>query len=225
MSTEAKENKAKLLRILSSIVDHARSVRSGLAEEMPATTHYMRGQVNRIREELAKSDEFLAELFPPVPGETSICDVAAVAEQLIDYAGDESLAARAARLAREGLHVHGENVSISLPDLSELGTQIRVRVAEAFDQALHPGGPRSTEEIDAKIEELGKALQEAAERVAQEVSGGPSGLHEVVAAAKELARLHAKKARRSVRVTLARDEDDDGDDESGSCCPPQGCCE
>nr|MBP7560641.1 hypothetical protein [Armatimonadota bacterium] len=68
--------KSRFNRVLANIVEHADDVGSGVAKERPAATHYLRTQLNKIREEMAKDDPMVADLFPPVPDDTLIADVA-----------------------------------------------------------------------------------------------------------------------------------------------------
>lgn len=220
MCEDAATKRSRFARILENIVEHADEVRDGVAEEHPSATHYLRTQLNKIREEMAKDDPLVAELFPPVPDDTSIADVALVAQQLLDFIG-ESIKQRTAKAVRQGLNITGENVSVCLADLAELGGQIRERVSEAIEGALHPGDPKDDEELEARIRELEEQAREAAGRISKDAEQGYEDASTLAQLAKELARLQLRKARKRVHVVVAKPSEQrepEGDTGEPPCC-------
>jgi len=225
MSDEKPEVTVRLLRVVRSIVDHAEAVQSGLIEEQPAATHYMRQQLNRVLAELGKTDPLVADLFPPVPDETGIADVATIAKQLLDAVGEhDSFASRAAKAAKHGLSITGENVSVCLSDLAELGSQIRTKVAVALDDAFGGKEGPKDEEVEARIQELERQIKEAAQNLSAEAGQGAEQAGKLVAAAKELAKLHLRKARKVVVKATCCDSEDAEDEADGEECGPSGGC-
>jgi hypothetical protein len=214
--------KSRFNRVLANIVEHADDVGSGVAKERPAATHYLRTQLNKIREEMAKDDPMVADLFPPVPDDTLIADVALVAQQLLDLGG-ESLTERTARAFRHGRTVAGENVGVYLSDLADLGVQIREKVAEALEGALHPGDPKDDEELEARIKELGEQAKEAASRISKDAEQGYEDASTLAQLAKDLARLQLRKARKRVHAAVAKSSEGPGpepesDEADAPCC-------
>ncbi len=210
--TEKSVEKQRYIKLIRAIVDHGDSVAAGLAEERPAVTHYMRQQLNRAREELCKGDDTLAALFPPVPDDTSIADVAAIAQQLIDCAdAGPSLGSRAALAAKHGLHITGENVSVMLSDLAEFGAQIRGRIAEAFEDTVFPATPKTEPEMEARIAELEAKVKEYTDRIGTDETPGLEETAEFARIAKELAFLKGRKTRKAtIVVEVTDDENPDG---------------
>jgi hypothetical protein len=205
-------DRMRYIRILQNIVEHAERIEQGLAEEHPSATHYMRTQLNKVREQMAKDDPLVADLFPPVPEDTSISDVGVIAKQLLDFAG-ETITERTAKAVREGLTITGENVSVCLSDLAELGVHIRDRVTEALGSAFHPGDPKEDEELDARITELETKAKETASRISKDAEQGYEDSATLAQLAKELARLQLRKARKRMEDAVAK-EKREGQDES-----------
>jgi len=209
--TEKSVDKQRYIKLVRAIVDHGESVATGLAEERPAVTHYMRQQLNRAREELCKGDETLAALFPPIPPATSIADLAAIAQQLIDCVeSGPSLGVRAAQAARHGLHITGENVSVMLSDLAELGSQIRDRIAVAFEDTVFPAAPKAEADVDARIQELEAKIKEYTDRIGTDNTPGLEETAEFARVAKELAYLKGRKTRKASVVIEVTDKPDEG---------------
>jgi len=227
MSDEKPEVNVRLLKVVRSIVEHAEAVQNGMIEEQPAATHYMRRQLNHALAELGKADPLVADLFPPVPDETGIADVATIAKQLLDAVGEQdSFASRAAKAAKHGLSITGENVSVCLSDLAELGSQIRAKVAVALDDAFAGKEGPKDDEVEARIQELEREIKEASQSLSAEAGQGAEQARKVMAAAKELVRLHLRKARKVV-VKATCCSTDDAEDEPGTDeCGPRGgrCC-
>jgi len=216
----AATRKSRLTRVLENIVEHADDVQDGVAEEHPAATHYLRTQLNKIREEMAKDDPMIADLFPPVPEDTTIADVALVAQQLLDLGG-ESITERTARAFRHGRTVAGENVGVYLSDLADLGVQIREKVAEALEGALHPGDPKDGEDLEARIKELEEQAKEAAARISRDAEQGYEDASTLAQLAKDLARLQLRKARKRVHAAVAKSSEGpepESDEADAPCC-------
>lgn len=214
--TPPQDDRSRLIRVLRSIVERGEAVGCGLAEEKPSVTHYMREQVNHIRAQLARDDALIAELFPPIPEDTSLQDVAAIARQLLECVdGGPTLTERAAKAARHGVNVTGKNVHVVLAGLAELGEQIRERVAAAVGEALRTVEPSTPAEVDARIEELERELKAYADRIGTEDTPGVEETVEFAAKARLLARLKGRKARASGEGSCC------GDSPSGEterCC-------
>lgn len=222
--------KVRFARLLNAVVDYADDVAPDSNPERPAVTHYMRQQVNTIRGKLAEGDELLAQLFPVVPEDTGIHDVATIARQLLDYLEEPgpSIGERAAKAAKQGLHITGENVSVLMSDMAELGVQIRERVAELMADAMRPGAPKTPEDIDSRIAELEKAVREYTERIGTDNTPDVQDTVNFSKVARELAFLKGRKAGKGAKPGSGSEgccgPEDSSDDD---CCPPSsrgGCC-
>ncbi len=218
--------KIRFAKLLSAVVDYAQDVAAEVTPERPAVTHYMRQQVNTIRAKLAEQDGLLGELFPGLPEDTGIADVATIARQLLDYMEEPgpSIGERAAKAAKHGLHITGENVSVLMSDIAELGTQIRERVAEAVADAMRPGSPKAPEDIDARIAELEKQVRDYTERIGTDNTPDVADTISFARVAKELAFLKGRKAAKAAKPPAGPEA---GGECGGDETPPTdcgGCC-